>query len=51
MGAGCETQSIAEYQKSHCGDGDTITMEVAQETAQQLRDGELTDRNEKVRTM
>lgn len=38
--AGCGIQIIAEFQKSHCGNGDTITMEAAQETAQQLREGE-----------
>lgn len=48
---GCEIQTITEYQKSHCWYGDKIIMEVAQEAAQQLREGELTDMKEKVRTM
>lgn len=41
VNAGCEIQIIAEFQKSHCGDGDTIRKEATQETAQQLREGEL----------
>lgn len=32
-------------------DGDPTTMEAAHETAQQLREGELMDMSEKVRTM
>lgn len=49
VSAGCDIQTIAEFRKSHCGDGDTITVEAAQETAQQLREGELWDMNETVR--
>lgn len=41
VNAGCEIQIIAEFQRSHCGDGDTITMEATQETAQKLRKSEL----------
>lgn len=41
VNAGCDIQTIAEFQKGHCGDGDTITVEATQETVQQLREGEL----------
>lgn len=41
VNAGCEIQIIAEFQRSHCGDSDTITVEAAQETAQKLRESEL----------
>lgn len=51
VSAGGDIQTIAEFQESHCGDGDPITVEAAQETAQQLREGELWGMNEKVRAV